>query len=166
MLPEFNDSGALFSSCRQYRYLLWRRWDEREPLVFICLNPSTADEQHNDPTNRRTIGFARDLGFGGMIMANLFAYRATQPADLFKAQDPVGPDNDQWLAELTNHGLTMIAGWGNHGHRPERLAQLKGLQLQALKVNGSGAPAHPLYLKKGLRPRPYTIAQGNDSPIR
>lgn len=164
MLPALEGSGALFSDCRRYRYLLWRRWDERPPLVFICLNPSTADEQTNDPTNRRTIGFARDLGFGGMIMANLYAWRATQPKDLFKADDPIGPDNDRYLAALSEY--TLVGGWGNHGHRPERLNALAGFKLHALKVNGSGAPAHPLYLPKGLTLAPYTIAQGKDSPIR
>lgn len=164
MLPELSGDGALFSDCRRYRYLLWRRWDDRPPLVFICLNPSTADEQTNDPTNRRTIGFARDLGFGGMVMANLYAWRATKPTDLFKAQDPVGPDNDLYLRELARY--TLVGGWGNHGHRAERLAALKGMKLHALKVNGSGAPSHPLYLPKGLKLVPYTIAHGSDSPIR
>lgn len=60
-LPKFAGNGATFSACRNYRYLLWRRWSAEPVLVFICLNPSTADEQHNDPTNRRTIGFAKDL---------------------------------------------------------------------------------------------------------
>lgn len=166
MLPDFEGDGALFSPCRQYRYLLWRRWDSAPPLVFICLNPSTADEQNNDPTNRRTIGFAKDLGYGGMVMANLYAYRATQPRDLFAAKDPVGPDNDRLLAQLGAKGLTLIGGWGNHGHRPERLAQIAHLPLKALKLNATGAPAHPLYLKRGLTPFDYTIDHGMVSPIR
>lgn len=164
MLPELSGSGATFSDCQRYRYLLWRRWDERPPLVFICLNPSTADAQNNDPTNRRTIGFARDLGFGGMVMANLYAFKATQPKDLFKAGDPVGPDNDAYLRQLSQ--FTLVGGWGNHGHKPERLAAISDLTLHALRVNASGAPAHPLYLPKGLTLQPYTIAQASDSPMR
>lgn len=164
MLPELNGNGAVFSECQRWRYLLWRRWDARPPLVFICLNPSTADATHNDPTNRRTIGFARDLGFGGMVMANLYAYKATQPIDLFKANDPVGPLNDQYLQALSSY--TLVGGWGNHGHRPERLAKIAHLPLHALRVNGTGAPAHPLYLPKGLSLQPYTIDQGTDSPMR
>ena len=166
VLPEFDGDGALFSPCRRYRYLLWRRWSSAPPLVFVCLNPSTADEQNNDPTNRRTIGFARALGFGGMVMANLYAYRATQPKDLFRAMDPVGADNDQILAALGNAGLTLVAGWGNHGHRPERLAQIRSLSFSALRVNGTGAPAHPLYLPKDLGLQPYAIDQGMLSPMR
>lgn len=96
------------------------------------------------------MGFANDLGFGGMVMANLYAYKATQPKDLFKASDPVGPENDGYLYRLSNTGLTLVAGWGNHGHTAERVKFLNDWGLKALRINQSGAPAHPLYLPKGL----------------
>lgn len=99
-----------------------------------------------------------------MVMANLYAFRATQPRDLFRANDPIGPLNDDYLNALS--GFDLIAGWGNHGHQPDRLVQVAHLRLQALAVNQSGAPAHPLYLKKNCLPRPYTIDQGKVSPMR
>lgn len=88
-------SGANFSRCRRFRYALWREWDATLPAVMLIgLNPSTADANHNDPTIRRCIGFARDWGFGGVRVLNLFAFRATYPDDLKAAADPVGPRND------------------------------------------------------------------------
>jgi len=91
-------SGAVFSPCDRYRYVLWRTWKPHIPsVVFIGLNPSTADAQRNDPTIRRCIGFAQTWGYGGIIIANLFSYRATQPNTLRQVSDPVGPDTDQWL---------------------------------------------------------------------
>ncbi|MDA8965892.1 DUF1643 domain-containing protein, partial [Pseudomonadales bacterium] len=95
------ETSADFSPCRTYRYALWRTWDKTEPYVlFLGLNPSTADETENDPTITRCIDFAKQLGFGGLCMANLFAFRATQPKDLKQAKDPVGDANDKWLSKL------------------------------------------------------------------
>ena len=73
-------TGANFSRCRQFRYTLWRRWDKTlPPVMMIGLNPSTADAHRNDPTIRRCIGFAKRWGHGGLVMTNLFAFRATYP---------------------------------------------------------------------------------------
>ena len=92
---------AKISDCGQYRYMLKRIWEQGKPLVlFICLNPSTADVEQDDPTVRKCISLARDLGYGGLIMANLFAFRATKPKDLKSARNPVGPENDAWLRKL------------------------------------------------------------------
>lgn len=82
---------AHLSPCRRYRYALWRRWGDGPHAMFIGLNPSTADETADDPTIRRCIAFARAWGYGALCMANLFAYRATQPADMLAQDDPVGP---------------------------------------------------------------------------
>lgn len=90
--PARVNGGAHFSRCRRYRYALWRQWQAAGPmLMLIGLNPSTADAERNDPTIRRCIGFAHDWGFGGVWVLNLFAWRATLPADLKAAADPVGP---------------------------------------------------------------------------
>ena len=80
---SFSKSGAVFSDCRKYRYALWRIWDENKPLVMIIgLNPSTADEISNDPTITRCKSFARACGYGGVLVANLFGFRATSPNEL------------------------------------------------------------------------------------
>ena len=98
--------SAAFSPCRRYRYCLSRVWNPKLPSVmFVGLNPSTADEQEDDPTVRRCIGFARNWNFGGLILVNLFAYRSTDPADLLRVDDPVGPGNDK-------HILASAAGQG------------------------------------------------------
>ena len=145
------NTNAQFSSCRRYRYTLWRVWDEGKPHVaFIGLNPSTADASQDDPTIRRCMGFARDWGYGGLLMLNLFAFRATDPAELLKARDPIGPDNDHFINTLAPTAARVVAAWGNHGQHLNRAAAVRGSvpELYALKINQSGEPGHPLYLSK------------------
>jgi len=144
-------TNALFSSDRKYRYVLTRQWDETLPvLVYVLLNPSTADETTNDPTISRCIDIARYNGFGGISVMNLFAYRATEPCDLKKGCDPVGPDNDRFLKEISNDQKIVVA-WGNHGSFMDRsqkvLKVLEGKNLWCVAKNASGEPKHPLYVK-------------------
>lgn len=69
---------AILSEDRKYRYILSRTWDETKPTVlFIGLNPSTADEKTDDPTIRKCINYAKCWGYGKILMANLFAFRST-----------------------------------------------------------------------------------------
>lgn len=153
--------SARFSRCRRYRYALWREWDDALPAVmFLALNPSTADHRRDDPTIRRCIGFARDWGFGRLCVANLFAFRATRPEDLKAAADPVGPRNDLWLHRLCGEVELVVAGWGNHGAFMDRATQVRTRMhgLHYLRLNRSGEPAHPLYLPRSLRPLPWSDA--------
>mgnify|MGYP000880158315 CR=1 FL=1 len=85
---------AGFSPDREFRYTLTRRWDDRLLVNFLMLNPSTADENIEDPTIRRCMGFARDWGYGGLMVTNIFAYRSTDPKALYKVPDPTGPANN------------------------------------------------------------------------
>ncbi len=143
-------SSALFSECRTYRYALWRIWDESlDSVLFIGLNPSTADESNNDPTISRCINFAKAWGYGGLCMANLFAYRATEPRIMMLTDNPIGPENDQILFDLASKAHVVVAAWGNHGSFKGRSVQIsRWIQnLRCLGVNKSGEPAHPLYLK-------------------
>ena len=131
-------SDAVLSADRAYRYALWRAWDERlESVMFIALNPSTADERTDDPTLRRCMGFARNWGYGSVTMANLFAWRATEPRDLLTAPDPIGPDNDAWLERLAAQSGLVVAAWGNHGAHLGRAARVRdllpGLSLPAIE---------------------------------
>lgn len=128
-----------------YRYRLTRVWDAKLPtLTFVLLNPSTADALQLDPTMRRCIAFAKRDGFGGIAIANLYAFRATRPRDMLAAPDPVGPDNDAVLAGLTG---TVIAGWGNHARLARVAAALELMSaLHALGINRGGQPRHPLYV--------------------
>ena len=86
---------AILSEDRKYRYVLSRIWDESKSMVMIIgLNPSTADETIDDPTIVRCIDFAKNWGYGGIYMLNLFAFRATLPKDMFSVENPIGDEND------------------------------------------------------------------------
>ena len=146
---------AAFSPCRRYRYALWRTWDNTKPTaLFIGLNPSTADEENDDPTLIRCMNFAKTWGYGGVCMTNLFAYRATKPKDLLARKRVIGKDNNDWLLKLADKAGVTIAAWGNDGHYQNRAEHVKHLiqPLHYLKMNKSGEPAHPLYLRAELKP--------------
>lgn len=151
---------AKLSSCRQYRYALWRTWDDKKPYVlFIALNPSTADETTDDPTLNRCINYAKAWGYGGVCMANLFAFRATDPSDMKAAVSPVGTDNDKWLKKLAKKAGLVVAAWGNDGAFISRSKQVKALLpgLHCLKMNKTGEPAHPLYQRATVLPSRLVI---------
>ena len=143
--------SAVFSSCRKYRYSLTRAWNlTGNYVLFIGLNPSVADELIDDPTLKRCINFAKDWGYGGLIMVNLFAYVSTHPSELKNTKLPIGKENDKHI--LKNHQksqLTVIA-WGNDGYLYDRDKEVLAIidSPMCLNINKSGQPAHPLYQKK------------------
>ena len=152
------DFGADFSPNRLYRYGLYRIWDRAlKPAMIIGLNPSTADERLNDPTVRRCLRLAKDLGYGGLIMTNAFAFRATNPKMLKSIDDPVGPENDAWLLKLSQRARIVIAAWGNHGAINGRGQQIRRLlpSLQHFGLTSRGEPKHPLYLPANMKPQPW-----------
>jgi len=152
--------SAIFSPCNQYRYSLSRAWNlNKKSALFIGLNPSTADETKDDPTIRRSMYYAYQWGFGGLIMVNLFAYRATLPKDLKKAKHPIGEDNNQFILECQRESGIVIVAWGNDGalyNRDKEVLELVSNPM-CLKVNQSGQPAHPLYQKKDISPIKYPV---------
>ncbi len=151
-------SGAKFSKCGMYRYSLWRRWVSHDDtrVLFIMLNPSTADETENDPTITRCIGYAQSWGFGELVVCNLFAYRSTDPKHIKYATDPVGADNNALIIEQVMVADLIVCAWGSRGShlgRSEEVMKLiKGYEPHYLKMTKSGEPSHPLYLKKVLTP--------------
>lgn len=153
------DKGAQLSPCRTWRYVLWRIWDPSLPvLAFAGLNPSTADEKVDDATIRRCIRFAKDWGYGGICMINLFAFRATKPADLKKAADPIGPDNDRILLAYHETSDRTVACWGNDGvfmNRNESVSVLLG-GLYCLGTTQGGHPRHPLRLRADTKLQCYS----------
>lgn len=148
------ECSAILSPDRVYRYSLTRSWGPGPTVLFVGLNPSTADETTDDPTIRRCVGFARDWGYGRLQMANLFAYRATAPAKLLAAHAPVGPQNDQHLVTLANEAELVVAAWGSKGSYLGRDLSVRKLlpRLHYLRLTRGGHPGHPLYLPKTLRP--------------
>lgn len=156
--------SAVLSDCDRYRYLLGREWDDALPTaVFVMLNPSTADGRRDDPTIRRCLGYARAWDCGSLMVANLYAWRATDPRELWTADDPVGPENDAHLYAAATiaaeTGGPLVAAWGANA-RQDRIAAVLALpgldRLAALDVTKAGQPKHPLYLKADLTPQPWT----------
>jgi len=151
--------GAVFSPCRSYRYLLWRTWDPARPrLLVVGLNPSTADATRLDPTSRRCVDFARRWGFGTLLLANVYAFRATRPRLLLTASDPVGKQNDAWLRHLAARADTVLAAWGHWGSgRGPEVGRILGDPL-CLGTTKGRQPRHPLYVRGDTRPQPYRTA--------
>lgn len=163
-------ASAVFDSrARTWRYLLTRIWDPTiPPVVFLMLNPSTADALEDDATIRRLAhpksGFARRMGAGGLVVVNLFALCSTDPRALRRHADPVGPLNDAFIRQATAGASTVVAAWGaagvEHG-RGARVAQtLRGrrVRLHCLGQTSTGQPRHPLYLPGDAVLEPYGLA--------
>lgn len=153
------DKGAAISGCGSYRYSLWRIWDKSKPLVlFICLNPSTADGHKDDPTLRRLIAYARQWEYGGLFLGNLFAFRTPHPCELRKLADPVGPENDIYLKQMALTVSCIIFGWGNDGYLNGRDKQVLSMFPTGMcfGVTKYGYPKHPLYLHKHSSLIPWT----------
>lgn len=141
--------SAVLSPEGMYRYRLDRSWAEGPRILFVMLNPSTADGTQDDPTLRRCIRFARDWGYGSLTVANLYAYRATAPAELKKAADPVGPECDLHLERCAGEAALVVAAWGMHAQpeRAEQVRRLLGPKVMALAWTKAGQPRHPLYVR-------------------
>ena len=147
-------SGALFSDdTRRFRFSLWRIWEETgDYLLFIGLNPSTANGVKDDPTIRRVINFAKSWNFGGLYCGNLFSLVSPDPNRLFFEacpELPGGPNNEA-IKRMRELSTCVLVGWGewgqNAGLRPSEVLALIGEPVYCLKVNKSGEPTHPLYL--------------------
>lgn len=159
------NNDAIFSDDRTYRYALWRIWEpsifeqDKGMVMFIGLNPSTANEIINDPTITREIGFAKSWGYSGLIKTNLFAFRSPKPKIMKAAINPVGPDNNAWLKNLSRVADLIMAAWGVDGHYNNRDEIVCNMidNLHCLSLTKEGFPGHPLYLKKDLRPIPYRL---------
>lgn len=156
---EGGEGGAVISDDGRYRYYLRRTWNDLEPVCgFVMLNPSTADETKLDPTLRRVLSYCRRWGYGGFRIANLFAFRATDPRELLTADDPIGPENDVWLHSLTAAVDRVVVGWGTGrypriGNRWERVAEiLAPANPVCLATAKDGQPCHPLYQRADLEP--------------
>lgn len=159
------DRQAIISDCGTFRYRLSRMWSPTPPLAFVMLNPSTADANLDDPTIRKCIGFAERLGFGGIDVVNLFAFRATDPKDLRNNGSQVGPENDyaiQRCARLARaYGSPVICAWGANARSPLGQARATtvrkmlgdmNVELRALRLLRDGVPEHPLMLPYSCKP--------------
>lgn len=162
-------AGAMFSVCENYRYSLWRDWmpltakgGTTPTMVFIGLNPSTADEHEEDPTIRRVIALAQREGCGRLVMLNLFAYRSTNPKVLRKVADPIGPHNDIMIdSHVRDYNAKVVCGWGANGFINSRAFKMvralkPSVDFYCLGYTKDHAPRHPLYLRSNEPLIPYT----------
>jgi len=151
-------NGAMLSHDEKYRYALWRTWDKNKPVVmFIMLNPSTADAKKDDPTIRKCIAYAKSWGYGTLIVGNLYAFRSKNPKSLEFEEYPIGPNCNSWLQTLSKMADLRVAAWGNKILSRKRIKQVENLipSLHYLELSKSGNPKHPLYLRKNLKPRSF-----------
>ncbi len=148
----FEDNGAEFSKDRQYRYALWRIWDKHrgKRIMFIGLNPSTANETDPDPTITRVKNFTESWGYSGFYMLNLFAIVSDDPKVLKTHADPLG-DNNGWLEKIAPLCDKVVFAWGAFKQKAvkERAKQIIEMFPEAycLKKTKDGSPWHPLYMK-------------------
>ncbi len=157
--------GANISKDRLYRYALWRIWDRSKPhVVFIGVNPSTADETKDDHTITKCIGFAKKWNYGGLYMLNLFAFRATDPNDMKKAVDPIGKNNYKTFIRHAMPPNLVVAAWGNNGKFKDQDKELFSflrnidIELYCLGTNTNGTPCHPLMISYSTALAPFNMS--------
>ena len=151
--------SARFSRDRRWRYTLTREFGSSRDgrVLFVMLNPSTADEEKLDPTCSRCLKYADRWGFGALEVCNVYAWRSTDPRGLKLTDDPVGPRNLKWIKEMAARSDLVVCAWGTHA-KPADAALAYGAILSAgrlphaLRLTRSGAPGHPLYLPGDLQP--------------
>jgi len=146
--------GAIFSEDHLYRYALWRVW-KRDPifLMFVGLNCSVASSTTNDPTIARLITRAYNLGFGGLLAANLYAFVSTDPKALLTNPNAIGPETDAYLrlmidTVMQNKDGRILCAWGSFPPVKKRAPEVLKLipAPYCLGVNADGQPKHPLYV--------------------
>lgn len=156
-----------------YRYVLGRSWSEGEHrLLWVMLNPSTADALVDDPTIRRCIGFAQREGYDELEVVNLYAYRATKPAELLAAHHRgvhiEGSDNATTIADAIAAADAVVVGWGawldtivrvgpSRLH-VERQAHMRSRPVFCLGTTATGQPRHPLYVKGDQPLVPWSLS--------
>lgn len=160
-------AGAELSDCGRYRYRLWRRWGSGQHVLWVMLNPSTADALKDDPTIRRCAGFTRAWGYDGFRVVNLIAYRAATPLGLYLEPAAFDERNPTVVAEeiaAEGCGLVVVA-WGAGaqkvfgreaaGHLELMVREASPRSLHCLGVTKAGHPRHPLYVPKAAELQPW-----------
>ena len=155
--------GVRLSSCKKHRLQLWREWDSNLPKVlFIMLNPSTADHEQDDPTLRRCIDFAKQWGYGGLYIGNLYSLRAADPKTLVKVSKFNHRDNYKHIVSIALQCQLVVCAWGNYPiikklGIPLNIFKQLNQKLHCIALSKTGTPKHPLYLKKSLTPIPFVL---------
>ena len=160
------ETNAVISDCGKYRYELHSTWDEKKKKVlFIMLNPSTADIHNNDLTTIRCMNFAKKWGYGGIMIGNIYPFRAKRPKDLRKWLNT--SNNGLWenreynidaVNQMAEQADLIVCAWGcNHKGIPEWIGEIPNLHYLELCDDGF-TPKHPLgNLSKDLVPKQYKL---------
>lgn len=156
MPNHYLENDAVLSDCGQYRYLLRRTWDRAKPrALLVMLNPSTADAKQDDATIRSCVRLLSGQGYGSMEVVNVFAWRATNPDELAKAEDPLGPQNERVIAAAVGRCDVVVCAWGAHPFAMSKTSFLRSFlrsrkpAIYCFGKTKAGAPKHPLYIKSG-----------------
>lgn len=165
------ERSAIFSEDKVYRYVLERRWGPGDMVLFMMLNPSTADETQDDNTIRRCISFAKTWGYGGLFIWNLYAYRSTDQSVLDRVAEPIGRENEDWLWKLIPQSRLLVAAWGanpNRGSYKERefvmlVGPLYDHDVYCVGITEKGHPRHPLYIEG--KPDPILYLAKGEMPV-
>lgn len=157
-------SEAGISSDEKYRWWLFRCWSVRLPLIiWIMMNPSTADHTKNDPTILKVIRYSKRWGHGAVLVLNIHAFRTSRPENLpQKLRAAVGRSNDWWIKTIfrfaARKDIPVICAWGvkhkERGCQVRALADEAGLPLMCLELSLNDEPKHPRFLSESLHPRP------------
>ena len=166
--------SAEVSEDRRYRYRLYRSWGDGPFVVFLMFNPSTADAEVDDPTIRKCMGFARQWGFNGISVVNLFAFRSTDPKAIGRMlySEAVGTDNDRAILTTCATAGEVVLAWGcgshmkGHGDRPKRVLRLiretyPNLRIACLGRSKDGHPRHPLMLPYSTAKEPFPAPESH-----
>jgi hypothetical protein len=156
---------AVFSECDRYRYQLHEIWDASKPLIlWVLMNPSVAGLDFSDPTLDKTSKFSRSWGFGGQLVGNVHAYRATDKSELLTVVDPVGPENDRMILDMAARAGTVVLAYGQPPkplrHRGKKVEMMLNghPKLCHLKLARDGTPVHPLYQPSALTPQLHKVS--------
>jgi hypothetical protein len=152
---------------KQYRYVLTRTWEDAKPYaLFVLMNPSMADPDSDDPTVAKCCRFAKTWGYGGVVVANTFAYRCTDQARLIEIADPIGPENDKRIIGMAKKAAIVVFAYGKPKHKQLRsrgaavarlLIEKAHITPHILSLGKDGTPKHPLYLKETLKPAVWSL---------
>lgn len=156
------DTSAQLSECGRYRFELRRIWGAGAYLVlFVGLNPSTADATADDPTVRRWRGFAKAWGHDGFIVCNAYPLRSTDPRNIGGDSD----DDDAWCRNMdaiqhaADEAHRIVCCWGARitpARQRHVLSALRPRDVYHLGLTKDGFPRHPLYLRADTKPELWT----------
>lgn len=176
-------AGALLSDCGRYRYRLWRDLPvlpfakDLGRILFLMVNPSTADARKSDRTTDKCIALATLWGFSHLDLANLFAWRSRRVEDLLTVADPVGERTDIELKIAVREARRVVLAWGTHKpvraliearvptvveilRTVERELARDGdppIEIGHLGTCEDGSPKHPLFLPKSTQFHPIDL---------